>query len=185
MLNSRDIDRLRPDVAANCRAWLELCRAAGLLVLVTGTVRDDEYQRYCYEQGTAATPYPSFHGERAGLAFDFCQNIKGQEYSDASFFQRAGELGERVGFEWGGRWQSFPDRPHLQWSEIQAMIDAAVTAARPQVYTSVEECPEWARETVQRAVDCGVLQGNQSGALHLTDDNLVNLQMLRNAGLLE
>ena len=59
MLNSRDIDRLRPDVAANCRAWLELCRAAGLLVLVTGTVRDDEYQRYCYEQGTAATPYPS------------------------------------------------------------------------------------------------------------------------------
>ena len=25
MLNSRDIDRLRPDVAANCRAWLELC----------------------------------------------------------------------------------------------------------------------------------------------------------------
>ena len=131
--------------------------------------------------------------------------------------QRAGELGERVGFEWGGRWQSFPDRPHLQWSaggrytsamvragrypptmplyrqedtdmtkdEIQAMIDAAVTAARPQVYTSVEECPEWARETVQRAVDCGVLQGNQSGALHLTDDNLVNLQMLRNAGLLE
>ena len=69
--------------------------------------------------------------------------------------------------------------------EIQAMIDAAVTAARPQVYTSVEECPEWARETVQRAVDGGVLQGNQSGALHLTDDNLVNLQMLRNAGLLE
>ena len=27
MLNSRDIDRLRPDVAANCRAWLELCRS--------------------------------------------------------------------------------------------------------------------------------------------------------------
>ena len=45
MLNSRDIDRLRPDVAANCRAWLELCRAAGLLVLVTGTVRDEEDQQ--------------------------------------------------------------------------------------------------------------------------------------------
>ena len=173
MLNSRDIDRLRPDVAANCRAWLELCRAAGLLVLVTGTVRDEEYQQYCFENGTAATPVPSFHGEQAGLAFDFCQNIKGQEYSDSAFFQRAGELGEQVGFEWGGRWKSFPDRPHLQWSdggkytssmiragdyppamppyreedtdmtkeEIQAMIDAAVTAARPPVYTSVENCP--------------------------------------------
>lgn len=21
-----------------------------------------------------------------------------------------------MGFEWGGRWKSFPDRPHLQWS---------------------------------------------------------------------
>ena len=117
MLNSRDIDRLRPDVAANCRAWLELCRAAGLLVLVTGTVRDEEYQQYFFENGTAATPVPSFHGEQAGLAFDFCQNIKGQEYSDSTFFQRAGELGEQVGFEWGGRWKSFPDRPHLQWSD--------------------------------------------------------------------
>ena len=175
MLNSRDIDRLRPDVAANCRAWLELCRAAGLLVLVTGTVRDEEYQ------------------------------------------QRAGELGEQVGFEWGGRWKSFPDRPHLQWSdggkytssmiragdyppamppyreedtdmtkeEIQAMIDAAVTAARPPVYTSVENCPAWARETVQKAVDEGVLRGDQGGGLRLTDDNLVNLQMLRNLGLLD
>ena len=77
MLNSRDIDRLRPDVAANCRAWLELCRAAGLLVLVTGTVRDEEYQQYCYENGTAATPVPSFHGEQAGLAFDFCEGRQG------------------------------------------------------------------------------------------------------------
>lgn len=217
MLNSRDIDRLRPDVAANCRAWLELCRAAGLLVLVTGTVRDEEYQQYCFENGTAATPVPSFHGEQAGLAFDFCQNIKGQEYSDSAFFQRAGELGEQVGFEWGGRWKSFPDRTHLQWSdggkytssmiragdyppamppyreedtdmtkeEIQAMIDAAVTAARPPVYTSVENCPAWARETVQKAVDEGVLRGDQGGGLRLTDDNLVNLQMLRNLGLLD
>ena len=59
--------------------------------------RDEEYQQYCFENGTAATPVPSFHGEQAGLAFAFCQNIKGQEYSDSTFFQRAGELGEQVG----------------------------------------------------------------------------------------
>lgn len=69
--------------------------------------------------------------------------------------------------------------------EIQAMIDAAVTAARPPVYTSVENCPAWARETVQKAVDEGVLRGDQGGGLRLTDDNLVNLQMLRNLGLLD
>ena len=224
MLNSRDIDRLRPDVAANCRAWLELCRAAGLLVLVTGTVRDEEYQQYCFENGTAATPVPSFHGEQAGLAFDFCQNIKGQEYSDSAFFQRAGELGmENTHFanctglddeagpdvhyttardiaimsrqllghdrirEYTTIWMP-PYREEdtdMTKEEIQAMIDAAVTAARPPVYTSVENCPAWARETVQKAVDEGVLRGDQGGGLRLTDDNLVNLQMLRNLGLLD
>ena len=102
MLNSRDIDTLRSDVAANCRVWLELCKEAGLAVLVTGTVRDEEYQRWCYEQGTAATPVPSFHGEKAGLAFDFCQNIKGREYSDLAFFQKAGELGELISRWLGG-----------------------------------------------------------------------------------
>ena len=40
MLSSRDIGLLRPDVAANCRLWLERCAAAGLKVLVTSTVRD-------------------------------------------------------------------------------------------------------------------------------------------------
>ena len=64
------------------------------------------------------------------------------------------------------------------------MSPAAVTAARPPVYTSVENCPAWARETVQKAVDEGVLRGDQGGGLRLTDDNLVNLQMLRNLGLL-
>lgn len=51
MLNSRDVSLLRPDVAANCRTWLERCRAAGLNVLVTNTVRDRAYQEYLYAQG--------------------------------------------------------------------------------------------------------------------------------------
>mgnify|MGYP000362604919 CR=1 FL=1 len=160
-------------MAANCRVFLELCKAKGLKPMIAGTVRDDAYQLDRYNKGYSKSKRPSFHAQGVGLAFDFCQNIKGQEYSDSAFFQRAGELGEQVGFEWGGRWKSFPDRPHLQWSdggkytssmiragdyppamppyreedtdmtkeEIQAMIDAAVTAARPPVYTSVENCP--------------------------------------------
>ena len=155
MLNSRDIDRLRPDVAANCRAWLELCRAAGLLVLVTGTVRDEEYQQYCYENGTAATPVPSFHGEQAGLAFDFCQNIKGQEYSDSTFFQRAGELGEQVGFEWGGRWKSFPDRPHLQWSDGGKYTSSMIRAGDypPAMPPYREEDTDMTKEEIQAMID--------------------------------
>ena len=51
MLKSRDINRLRSDVAANCRIFLSLCKAEGLPVLVTETVRDKEYQAKLYAQG--------------------------------------------------------------------------------------------------------------------------------------
>lgn len=117
MYNSRNIKDLRADVAANCEVWLDMCRAARLDVLVTGTVRDREYQEQCYRTGASRTPIPSFHAQGIGLAFDFCKNVKGQEYGDPDFFRRAGEIGEKIGFEWGGRWKSFPDRPHLQWSQ--------------------------------------------------------------------
>ena len=93
MLNSRDIDRLRADVAENCRRWLERCGRAGLAVLVTNTVRDAAYQAWLYEQGRTRPgsivtngKLPTFHDVEAGLAFDFCKNVKGQEYSDAQFF---------------------------------------------------------------------------------------------------
>lgn len=122
MLNSRDISLLRDDVEANCRAFLELCKAEGLPVLVTQTVRDNEYQASLYAQGRTKpgkivtnTKIATYHGD--GLAFDICKNVKGQEYSDANFFKRCGEIGKKVGFSWGGDWKSFVDRPHFQWDE--------------------------------------------------------------------
>ena len=116
MYNSRKIEDLRPDVAANCRVFLKLCRDAGLTVGIAGTVRDEEYQLDRYEKGFSRAKRPSFHAQGVGLAFDFFQNIPGHAYDDPEFFRKCGELGEKMGFEWGGRWTSFPDRPHLQWS---------------------------------------------------------------------
>ena len=103
-------------MAANCRAFLALCREQGLKVLITGTVRDEEYQLDAYNKGYSKAKRPAFHAQGVGLAFDFCKNVPGHEYDDPVFFQQCGALGEQVGFEWGGRWKSFPDRPHLQWS---------------------------------------------------------------------
>lgn len=122
MLNSRDIDLLRPDVAANCRKLIELCREEGFPVLVTSTVRDDAYQEYLYQQGRSRPgsivtngKYPTFHWDQAGLAFDVCKNVKGQEYSDAAFLECVGRIGQKIGFTWGGSWKSFTDKPHFQW----------------------------------------------------------------------
>lgn len=68
---------------------------------------------------------------------------------------------------------------------VKELVEAAVKAAQPKIYTSIQACPDWVQETVQRAVDRGVLEGDQAGRLHLTDDNLVNLQLLANLGLLD
>ena len=132
MRHSREISDLRADVAANCRALLALAEAQGLRVLVTETVRDSEYQKMLAEKGYAAkgAVTPSFHGENAGLAFDICKNERGHEYDDPAFFDQMGALGKRVGFSWGGDWQSFPDRPHFQWDARGAYTSAMVRAGR-------------------------------------------------------
>lgn len=117
MYHSRDIAYLRADVRANCIIFIDLCKQAGLPVLITETVRDDEYQRYLAANGYASktATRPTFHSVKAGLAFDICKNVKGHEYDDLSFFDKCGQIAKQVGFSWGGDWKSFKDRPHIQW----------------------------------------------------------------------
>lgn len=135
MINSRQLSDLRADVEANCRIFLWLCEAEGLKVLVTQTLRDDEYQASLYAKGRTApgsivtnSKVTTFHG--AGLAFDICKNVKGQEYSDASFFTRCGAIAKRVGFSWGGDFKSFPDRPHIQWDAGGQYSGSMIRAGR-------------------------------------------------------
>ena len=124
VIKSRDIQRLRADVAVNCRLFVALCKAEGLPVLMTETVRDLEYQAALYakgrtEPGAIVTNQkkPSFHWDKVGLAFDIAKNVKGHEYDDADFFRRCGAIGKKMGFTWGGDWKTLPDRPHFQWDD--------------------------------------------------------------------
>ena len=91
MINSRALNDLRPDVRANVEQLLAECARQGLHVLITQTLRDDEYQAMLYAQGRTLpgqiitnSRTTTFHG--AGLAIDFCQDLPGQEYKDLSFF---------------------------------------------------------------------------------------------------
>ena len=137
MLNSRDISKLRPDVAANCRKWMDLCKTEGLNVLITCTVRDAEYQAYLYEQGRTRkgsivtnSKKPTFHWDKAGLAFDFCKNVKGHEFDDAAFFKSASAIAKQMGFSWGGDWKSFVDKPHIQWDDGGKYRESDILAGR-------------------------------------------------------
>ena len=150
MLCSRDISLLRADVAANCRLFVEECKKQGLPVLVTETVRDLEYQASLYAKGRTAPgsivtnqKTPSFHSDKAGLAFDICKNVKGHEYDDLAFFNRCGEIGKKIGFSWGGDWLSLQDKPHFQWDNhgtyAAAMVRAGKLPPSMPVYKEVQK----------------------------------------------
>lgn len=161
MINSRDLGDLRPDVAVNCRILLELCRAQGLSVLITQTLRDDEYQATLYAQGRTQpgsiitnSKTTTFHG--AGLAFDFCKNVKGHEYDDAAFFAKVSTVAKAMGFAWGGDWKSFPDKPHLQWDErgkyTGSMIRAGKRPAEMEEYMTYDQ---WKKYMTQYRAEQG------------------------------
>ena len=106
-------------------------------MLVTNTVRDKEYQEYLYAQGRTRPGNivtngrtPTFHSDKAGLAWDFCKNVKGQEYNDPDFFRRAAGIAKEMGFSWGGDWRSFPDSPHIQWDNHGHWTSSMILAGK-------------------------------------------------------
>lgn len=207
MLNSRDISLLRPDVAANCRKWVERCKAAGLNVLITNTVRDKEYQESLYAQGRTKPGSivtngrtPTFHSDKVGCAFDFCKNVKGHEYDDADFFKKAGMIAKEMGFSWGGDWKSFPDMPHIQWDNQGAWTSSMILAGNLPIemplwgaqnetkgenemrYNTIEECPSWAQATIRKLIRKGFLSGDGQ-KLDLSHDMVRMLVINDRAGM--
>lgn len=163
MLNSRSLSDLREDVRYNCIKLIEAAQKEGLPVLITGTRRDEEYQKYCYMNGTAKTALLGPHGY--GLAFDICKNVKGHEYDDLSFFSKVAYIAKEMGFTWGGDWKSFPDRPHFEWMGnppiTQDQLRKGKEPSQMPKYGGdiMEGVPEWAKEAVQWAIEEGVADG--------------------------
>jgi len=89
-------------------------------IVVVSTVRTAAIQDSYYKQGrettgniiTNAQGLQSYHNY--GLAFDVA--FDGITPTDDDW-QNLGYIGEQLGLEWGGRWESFPDRPHFQWTD--------------------------------------------------------------------
>ncbi|SBV94470.1 hypothetical protein KL86CLO1_10518 [uncultured Eubacteriales bacterium] len=81
-------------------------------------------------------------------------------------------------------WENFKERlveDDMTKEEVQAMIDAA----KPKVYTTLDEIPKWAQGLVERAISEGVIKGDGSGNLNLTIQDLKTLSMMDAAGLLD
>jgi len=123
MKNSRDLKDLLPIVSAKCDAFIAECKRQGIDVLITSTLRDNESQDALYAQGrttagnivTNAKGGQSFHNY--GCAFDFVPLVNGKaQWNDSKLFERCGVIAESCGLEWAGRWKSFKELAHCQYT---------------------------------------------------------------------
>lgn len=130
MVNSRSLTDLLPVVQKKARALISAAKAEGIDLLVTSTYRDAECQDALYAQGrtkpgrkvTNARGGQSWHQFR--VAFDVVPLVNGKAvWNDQRLWKRIGELGESVGLEWAGRWKTFPESPHFQFTGGLTMAD--------------------------------------------------------------
>ncbi|MDD2765279.1 MAG: M15 family metallopeptidase [Opitutaceae bacterium] len=134
MINSRKIEDLHPIVAAKCRDFLARCKGFGIDVLVTSTYRDKESQAALYAQGrttsgarvTNAKAGESWHNWR--VAFDVVplrsgKPVWGTSGSDGELWEQLGRIGEACGLEWAGRWRSFRELAHFQFTGGLTLAD--------------------------------------------------------------
>lgn len=124
MISSRSLDDLLPEVAVLCQQFIDACKDAGCPVLITSTYRDKASQNALYAQGrtmpgkrvTNVQGGRSFHQYR--VAFDWVpiDADKQPVWGDDDLWEQCGAIGEGLGLEWGGTWNSFVDKPHMQFT---------------------------------------------------------------------
>ena len=214
----RDINELTEEAQKACRMFLAECGAQGLNVLITETYRSQERQNYLYEQGRTRAGKKvtwtknSRHTSRR--AWDICRNVKGQEYSNTTFFRRCGDIARSMGITWGGDW-SAPDMPHFEVPEgWEYKGDEKMTAEErkkfnllaeqveklteridklgkkiedireEKVYHYTQELPDWARPAIQKLMDRGIYAGESEADLNLPEGLMRALVIMERSGII-
>ena len=130
MINSRSLIDLLPPVSKRAADFKESCADAGIDIIFTSTFRDFESQAALYAQGrtapgqivTNARAGESFHNYRC--AFDFAPIVNGKiPWNDTDLFTKCGEIGEKCGLTWAGRWTTFRELAHLQYTGGLTLAD--------------------------------------------------------------
>jgi peptidoglycan L-alanyl-D-glutamate endopeptidase CwlK len=131
MINSRSLDDLIPPAKERVERFLSLCKNEGIDLLVTSTYRDNESQQALYEQGrttagkvvTNAKAGDSWHNWRC--AVDVVPMVNGKPNWDGlhPVWDQIGKLGEQAGLEWAGRWRTFKELAHFQYTGGLTLTD--------------------------------------------------------------
>lgn len=133
----RNINRLHPKIRANAFRFVADARRQGINLIVTSSLRTIEEQNELYKQGrskpggivTNAKGGTSYHNY--GLAIDVVEIRDGKAIWNGDW-DKIAKIGKANGFEWGGDFKSFVDRPHFQLRK-----DPANKNAKPLHHTEL------------------------------------------------
>lgn len=187
----RDIAELTPNAQKACDLFMIECKNQGLNVLIIETYRSQERQDYLYAQGRTRkgniVTWTKNSRHTSRRAWDICQNIKGQEYLNTTFFKRCGEIAKSLGIVWGGDW-SPPDMPHFEilenWNyegempmtetekiKFNMLVEQVdkLTREKERVYHYTKELPDYARPIIQKLLDKGIYAGASESDLNLPE----------------
>jgi peptidoglycan L-alanyl-D-glutamate endopeptidase CwlK len=122
MINSRKIEDLHPKLQELCRKHIAACKAKGVDIIVTNTLRDTEYQASLYAQGrtkpgSIVTNMQQIGPHGFGLAYDIVPVVYGKAvWNNPRLWVVIGEEGKKLGLTWGGDWKSIVDKPHFEYT---------------------------------------------------------------------
>lgn len=119
---SRSVNDLSPLIREKAQRVLDGCKARGVTLLVTCTLRSNNEQAELYARGrTTAGPRvtnakPGSSAHNYGLAMDVVPLRAGKAIWDAKApeWQVYGEEVRKAGLEWAGDWSRFREYPHCQ-----------------------------------------------------------------------
>jgi peptidoglycan LD-endopeptidase CwlK len=126
---SRSLDDLHPALAEKAKKLIALCKAEGIDLRVTSTLRTFAEQAELYAQGrtkpgkvvTRAKPGSSWH--QFGCAVDICPFKGGKPDWESPHWNKIGAIGKKLGLLWGGDWLR-PDRPHFEYHPGLTLAEA-------------------------------------------------------------
>lgn len=167
---SNKIEQLHPTVQPYAQQFLDELTALGLKPFITQGYRSIEEQNRLYAQGrtkpgqkvTNAKGGESWHNYR--LAFDLGFLTDTGKLTYDVDWNIVGKTGQKIGFEWGGAWTIFKDRPHFQMvgglrikdvynnPEANTLIDLHLAP-----YVKLEpKISKWAKDAVEKAKKRGI-----------------------------
>lgn len=133
-----NIQSLQPKAQEKAREFLkavtaELGQDGTVFKILSGT-RTYAEQDALFAQGRTKFPGSIVTKARGGqsnhnfgVAWDIGIFQAGKYIPESPLYKKAGEIGKRLGLEWGGDWQSIQDEPHFQ-----AIPESKLAATRSQ-----------------------------------------------------